>query len=221
MHQPVSLRLLAIVLAWSLLFSLASVVGLRANDKPERLWQGMRLRNDQYDWLRPPDSALEVAVKRGYSGKANAKDIEYSYKREIAFPSFRWPCNVTLHTPAMLAESEGQSARDEFKDQPTVEAVSVWRNWFLVGILVHSSRRADAPNLALLHAGRRIRPDQELSRESWRHPCSGSPKLRCWSTSVIVRFRFSGDEPVRGVGEIVFRWDGAEARVPVNFDYLW
>lgn len=180
----------------------------------------MQRVNDQYDWRRPPGNVIWHTIERVYSGKAFSDNYGYRHKKTIWVSELREISEIWLYTPIGTASMAAESSRNAFDPKPTLGQVNAW-DVLTVLVMVQGVDADDYPKLAIVRNGEFVRPHQEHPVATSVVPCTGYYGLKCAYIPRLFEFRFPGDERILGPGELVFRWDQVEKRVPFSFDHLW
>ena len=204
----------------SLFLTLAVVVPAVAQDKAYRLWKRMGPVNERYDWLRPPDQAVEAALLKAYGRKPDVDAFQFDYKKELEFNRLGQVYNLTFRTPLTHSAMVANQNRNDFNDKPSGASLAEhFRNRFSITVLVQAGDPSQAPKLAVQAGDRLFRPAHEIDFPPSYGSCDAVSY--CWYNHRTFEFLLKGGDRLTGPGSIILRWQGIEKVVPINFDYLW
>jgi hypothetical protein len=229
-HQRSQLFLFAFFFAtWLTAVGGLSPVQAQSQAGDAAAWEGMHaLHHRDYDWLRPPDSALQKAVTLTAEGELDSVTL-YTFQcgeslgcqKRFRFKKKRTVARITFATPIRLAAEEVRRAAGRQGAPPNPEEMHEYRNTFAVSLLLQAKKRGDKPDIVVQAGGNELRPAQTRVSGRRIERCWVKSGDRCWRTLQVASFAVEEGVALSGAGEIVVRWDEDEFSVPINFDYLW
>lgn len=192
-------------------------------------WEGMQaLHHRDYDWLRPPDSALQNAITLAAEGELDSVTL-YTFQcgeplgcqTRFRFKKKRTVARITFATPIRLVAEEVRRAAGRQGAPPNPADMHEYRNTFAVSLLLQAKKRGDKPNIVVQAGGNELRPAQTRVSGRRIERCWVKRDDKCWRTLHTATFAVEEGVRLTGVGTIVVRWHEDEFSVPINFDYLW
>jgi hypothetical protein len=213
---------------------LAAVGGLspalaQSNAADAVAWEGIHALHDRdYDWLRPPDDALQNAITLAAGSELDSVTL-YKFQcgeplgcqTRFRFKRKRTVARITLASPIRLAAEEVASRYGRQGAPPDAEEMRSHHNTFAVSLLLQAKKRGDKPDITVQTGGDELRPAETRVSGRRIERCWVKRDDKCWRTLHTATFAVQEGVALTGVGAIVVRWDAEEFSVPINFDYLW
>jgi hypothetical protein len=188
----------------------------------------MERRNQDYDWLRPPDSAFQEAISRIIDGQASAF-APYVYKcgslfgcsAEFRYGKKRSLGRLLFATPIRLAAEDMGEHWSQLAASPAAQEARSKRGIFAVSLVVQARKRADKPSVGLQAGERTLLPVEIKVSGRRMENCWVDREEKCWRSVYTAFFALEDGASLTGTGSVLVRWAKEETAVPLNFDYLW